>query len=92
MEIAIDEVTKLTSRYATLAVHTDAARMPDDLANHMLGGVILVAKSLRKGIRFPAYGPLGDIIGPFVWCYRCGSITIFRIKTAHGTGYSTART
>ena len=63
MENTFDKITEFFGSYLALAADADAARLPDDLADHVLrlgGGRVRVLLPLA------ADGPLGDVIRPHV--------------------------
>ena len=63
MENTFDKITEFFGSNLALAADADAARLPDDLADHVLrlrGGRVRVLLPLA------ADGPLGDVIRPHV--------------------------
>lgn len=80
MEIPINELTIFLSCNSTLAINAMAARMSNNFANHMLGSVILDARSMRKRVGLATNGPLSDVVRPFV---TLRSITKFRIQSTY---------
>lgn len=48
MEIAVDEVTIFFCGDSTLAVDAGAARMTNDLANHMLSSVVFKSRPMGE--------------------------------------------
>lgn len=83
MKVPADKVAKLARRNSALAKHAGAARMPDHLANHMLGRMVLVPEPLRERVRLAANRPLRNIVGPLERRHRSGRIAILRVQAAH---------
>lgn len=68
MECAFDKVAIFLGCYLALAVNTNAARMSDHFAYHMLGLRILFWSLLSGKLRvgFSTNGPLGYVVRPLV--------------------------
>ena len=68
-----------------LALPSDpnAARVSDDLADHVLGGVRPRGRGVQVGhVRLaPADGPLGDVIGPDVGGHASGGLAVTAVKS-----------
>ena len=63
MEDSLDEITEFFSCNLALAPDPDTARVPDDLADHVLG---LAGWSVGVLLPLPTDRPLGDVVRPHV--------------------------
>lgn len=67
VKIPVDKIAIFFGGDPTLAVHSRAARMTNNLTNHVFSSVIFETGSMRKWIRLTADWPFCDVIWPLVW-------------------------
>lgn len=91
MESPPDKIAVLPRGDPALSVYPDAARMPDDLADHVLGQLVLgplLDRALRLGVGLAADRPLGDVVRPLVGVHARRGVAEYRVEAADGAGYS----
>lgn len=93
MKKSTNKITVFFGRYSASAMDTDAARMTDNLANHMfcrchfifLKTMMIIRSELagESRIHFPTNWPFRNIIRPFIRCNRSRGLTKSEIKAKY---------
>ena len=83
MEDSLDKITEFFSCDLALAPDPYAARVADDLADHVLG---LAGRRVRVLLPLPADGPLGDVVRPHVGGHAGGRLAEGGVQTTDGPG------
>ena len=71
MENTFDKITEFFGCNLALAPDPDAAGLPDDLADHVLG---LGGRGVRVLLPLPTDRPLGDVVRPHVRRHAGGGL------------------
>ena len=85
MEMTVNKVAVLFGGNVAGSVDPDAARVANHFADHVFGSQLVPRPRQRWWWRLPTNGPLGDVIWPFIGCYRRWCLTVPKVKVTSVT-------